>query len=339
MPTLEDVARHAGVSTATVSKVLSNTPYFTAATREKVMRAVNELGYVPNLAARALSSGKTGIIGAVFPYVYEAFFTDPLILRLLHGIETQCNARGYNLLLSAPRVDGARLPDNYTQLIHSGYLDGVIAMGHPVDTVLAPALARDVPAVGIGYGAMPYYVRSDDHQGGSDLMRHVLGLGHRAIGLISVPEAMHASVTHRLIGLRAAADEAGLDLDSLPRVMGDWSNASGEAGVRALLEAHPDLTAIICLNDRMALGAIRGAYDLERSVPDDLTVVGYDDIPVASLLVPPLTTVNQRAVELGQHAAEMLFALLDRQDPPPVELPAQLMVRASSAAAPVRGVA
>ncbi|MBN8618508.1 MAG: LacI family DNA-binding transcriptional regulator, partial [Anaerolineae bacterium] len=104
MPTLQDVAQKAGVSTATVSKVLSNTPYVSETTRLKVMEAVNELGYTPNLAARGLSSGKTHIIAVVFPYMYEAFFTDPLVLLILQGIEGECTQRGYNILLSTPRL-------------------------------------------------------------------------------------------------------------------------------------------------------------------------------------------------------------------------------------------
>ena len=152
MPTLEDVAKRAGVSTATVSKVLSNTPYFTEKTRSKVMRAVAELGYIPNLAARALSSGKTGIIAVVFPFVYEAIFTDPLVMYILQGIEAVCAQQGYNLLLSTPRLAENEIDVTYLQLVQSGYLDGVIAIdNHPQVSALTAVRAKGTPAVSMGY--------------------------------------------------------------------------------------------------------------------------------------------------------------------------------------------
>ncbi|MBN2305009.1 MAG: LacI family DNA-binding transcriptional regulator [Anaerolineae bacterium] len=335
MPTLEDVARRAGVSTATVSKVLSNTPYFTEETRQKVMLAVRELGYVPNLAARALSSGRTHIIAVVFPYVFEAIFSDPLTMRILQGIEAECSQRGYNMLLSTPRltVDGA--DDNYLQLVQSGYLDGVIALdSYPVASALQPVHDKKIPAVAIGYHHSDYYVRSTDQAGGCQLMQHVLDLGHRHIGIIGIPDDMHFSASRRMAGLREAASTVGLELDTLPHTYGDWSMPSGVTGAIHLLTKYPNLTALICLNDRMAMGAIQQAHAMGRHVPDNLTVVGYDDIPTAALFAPPLTTIDQRAPELGQLAARMLFGVLNGDHPESIELPTYLIPRQSSARVP-----
>ncbi|MEO0564175.1 MAG: LacI family DNA-binding transcriptional regulator, partial [Chloroflexota bacterium] len=137
MPTLTEVAKRAGVSTATVSKVLSNTPYFTEETRQKVMQAVEEIGYIPNLAARALSTGKTHIIGVVFPYIFDTVFTDPLVMEILQGIETVCREQGCSVLLSTPRIDDGEVENSYVQLIRSGYLDGIIALDNvPVASVI-----------------------------------------------------------------------------------------------------------------------------------------------------------------------------------------------------------
>lgn len=331
MPTLEDVAKRAGVSTATVSKVLSNTPYFTAETRDKVMQAVEELGYVPNLAARALSSGKTHIIAVVFPYVFEAIFTDPLTMNILHGIEAECSQQGYNMLLSTPRLSSDGADENYRQLIQSGYLDGVIALdSYPVGSALKPVHEKGIPAVAIGYHPSAYYVRSTDCLGGQLLMQHVLELGHRRIGIISIPSDMHFSAPRRLAGLRTAAEAVGLNFEVLPKAYGDWSMSSGARCAATLLSQCPDLTALVCLNDRMAMGAIQQVREMGRRVPEDLTVVGYDDIPTAALFAPPLTTIDQRAPELGQRAAQMLFEVLDGFDPAPVELPPYLVVRQSS---------
>jgi LacI family transcriptional regulator len=331
--TLEDVAKRAGVSTATVSKVLSNTPYFTEKTRLKVMRAVEELGYVPNLAARALSSGKTHIIAVVFPYLYDAIFTDPLILNILQGVEEECSQRSYNLLLSTPRLTERGADENYHQLMRSGFLDGVIALDNvPIASVLKPVHDKGIPAVAIGYHSNDYYVRTADRSGGYQLMEHVLALGHHRIGIVSVPATIHFCVPERLAGMREAAEEVGLDFDALPIAKGDWSTASGGRCANSLLTRHPDLTALICLNDRMAMGVIQQARAMGRDVPRDLTVVGYDDIPTSAIFAPPLTTVTQQGPKLGQTAARLLFEVLDGGKPQPVELPTWLVVRQSSAA-------
>jgi DNA-binding LacI/PurR family transcriptional regulator len=336
MPTLEDVARRAGVSTATVSKVLSNTPYFTEETRRKVMHAVNELGYVPNLAARALSTGKTHIIAVVFPYVYEAIFTDPNVMHTLEGIEAECTQRGYNILLSTPRLL-VKGPDiHYLQLIQSGYLDGVLAIdSFPLGSAMEPVLERDIPAVAIGYTKGDYYVRHNDQSGGQIILEHLIELGHRQIGLISVPEEMNFGVEYRLLGLQAACEAGGLDFERLPIAYGDWSMASGTQCAADLLTDQPNLTALLCMNDRMAMGAIQYATEIGLRVPGDLTITGYDDIPTAAFFSPPLTTVSQRAPEQGQAAARMLFEVLDGGTPDPVILPPRLVVRQSSGSARV----
>lgn len=336
MPTLQDVAQRAGVSIATVSKVLSNTPYFTEETRQKVMTAVQELGYVPNLAARALSSGRTRIITVVFPYIYDAIFKDPLVMQIIEGIESVCNAHGYNLLLSTPRLDANGPDEHYRQLIRSGYTDGLIAIDNvPLASVAAVAMQHRIPSVVIGHHDADYYVRSDERSGGEKLMRHVLGLGHRAVGIITVPENMNFAINERLVGLGRAMTDCGLDFARVPVAYGNFSSTSGAMAAGALLAQYPDLTALICLNDRMALGAVQKLRELGRRVPDDLTVVGYDDIGISRLAVPPLTTVNQKAMELGLQAARMLLALLDGGTPTPVVLPVELVIRASSAPPPL----
>ncbi|MBN1679778.1 MAG: LacI family DNA-binding transcriptional regulator [Anaerolineae bacterium] len=331
MPTLEDVSKRAGVSTATASKVLSNTPYFTDETRQKVMQAVKELGYIPNLAARALSTGKTHIIAVVFPYVYEAIFTDPNVMHILAGIETECTSRGYNILLSTPNLSANEVDHHYLQLIQSGYLDGILAIdAYPEASALEPAQAKGIPSVAIGYGTTDHYVRHNDRAGGRAIGEHLLALGHTQIGIIDVPEVMNYGVQERLIGLRTACVEANIDFEALPIRHGDWSTASGAKCAAELLTTHPDLTALLCMNDRMAMGAIQQTREMGRDIPGDLSITGYDDIPTAAFLVPPLTTVSQRAPEQGQVAARMLFDILDGGKPDPVELPPQLMVRQSS---------
>lgn len=332
MPTLQDVAKLAGVSTATVSKVLSNTPYFTEETRDKVLRAVEELGYLPNLAARALSSGKTHIITVVFPYVYDAIFQDPMVMSILEGVEQECTDRGYNLLLSTPRLTDKGTDEVYQKLVQSGYLDGIIALDNvPLASVVEPALARSIPCVIIGYHEAPYYVRSDDYNGGQQLFNHMVALGHRAIGIITVADNINFSLMERMRGLSDSAIAHGIAFDTLPIAYGDFSVESGGAAIEELLEQHPDLTAIIALNDRMAMGAIRRAKELGRKVPQDLSVAGYDDIPSAAIFSPSLTTINQQGPALGRTSAQLLFALLSGDTPSSVTLPVYLVERGSTA--------
>ncbi len=332
MPTLEDVARRAGVSTATVSKVLSNTPYFTETTRQKVTQAVAELGYIPHLAARALAAGKTCIVAVVFPYVYDAIFADPLVLAILEGIEAECSQQGYNILLSTPRLTrDDSIDEHYLRLIQSGYIDGAITLDNvPFASVLDPIHKKGIPVVNIGYHPTDYYIRSDDYGGGRLLMDHVLDLGHRAIGIIGIPHDLNFTTTYRIDGLRDAANARGIDFDALPNVEGDFSIASGAACAACLLEKHSDITAIICLNDRMAMGAIQQMRRFNRFIPEDISVVGYDGIAMADFFDPPLTTVSQQAPALGRAAARMLFDVLNRKSPDPLVFPVELIARQSS---------
>lgn len=332
MPTLQDVANYAGVSTATVSKVLSNTPYFTEETRIKVMDAVKAVGYVPNLAARALTTGKTQIIGVIFPYIYEAIFEDALVMSFLKGIEMECTARQYNILLNTPRVDVDGVDMQFQHMIQSGYIDGMISIDSLRQTSFAEiARERNIPNVVIGYHESPYFVRCNDAEGSQKIMDHILSLGHRQIGLITVPEQTHFGIDERIFGISQAARDYGMDVAVFPRAYGDYSIKSGEKAAQDLLRQSPDLTAIVAINDRMAIGAIEYLKKIGKQIPDDIAVAGFDNIEISNLLNPTLTTVDQRPVEQGQLAARMLFDLLNDNPPKPVVLDAPLIVRASTA--------
>lgn len=332
MANLQDVARLAGVSTATVSKVLSNTPYFTEETRRRVMEAVAALNYRPNLAARALASGKTRIIGVVFPYLYDAIFKDPLVLTLLEGIEEVMTPNGYSLLLSAPRLNDESVED-YLQLIQSGYLDGVIAIDSVPNSPIAELVtAQELPLVVIGYQNVAYSVRCDDYQGGKLLIEYLIKLKHRQIGIISVLSTSNHAVNQRLQGILDSAHAHRIDPQSLPVAIGDFSIASGERAILELIHQHPHLTAVICLNDRMALGAIRALKGQGLRVPEDVSIVGYDDLNSVDFFQPALTTVSQHASALGQNAAQVLLAVLNQESPDTVVLEPTLVVRASATA-------
>jgi len=333
MPTLQDVAKRAGVSTATVSKVLSNTPYVSDKTRAKVMQAIHELGYRPNLAARALSSGKTNIIAVVFPYIYDAIFKDPLVMNILEGVENICRKQHYALLLSTPRLHTDGIDENYVQLLQSGYVDGVIVIDN-VESIsfAAEAHKMNIPCVVLGYHEASYSVRSNDEAGGYLMMRQVLQCSHEHIGFITVPGEMNIAIAHRLRGIKRALAESKLEFERLALVQSDFSVDGGTQAAQQLLRMQPDLTAIVSLNDRMAIGAMRYLQDIHKRVPDDISVTGYDNIASSVVSNPPLTTIDQRAVMLGQKATRLLFAVLEGHKPSSVVLSPELVKRDSLAA-------
>ena len=311
MPTLQDVAKRAGVSTATASKVLSNTPYFSDATRDKVIEAVEELGYRPNLAARALSSGKTHIIAVVFPFITDTIFKDPLVMRMLEGIEAVCTEQDYNILLSTPRLKNDKPDDHYLRLIQSGYIEGLIAIDN-VQPVSFAELAekRKIQTVILGHHQGDYSVQSDNFLGGQMLMTHVLDYGHQHIGIISAQPKVNIAIQQRIAGLLEVYHGATLSHD-IPIVESDFSSRGGAKAARELISKQPNITTIIALNDRMAIGAISELKQMGKNVPQDISVVGYDDIPMAGTSQPALTTINQKPVELGRAAAELMLKRLN----------------------------
>jgi len=329
MTTLQQVADKAGVSTATVSKVLSKTPYVSEDTEKKVLQAIEDVGYVPNLAARALSNGKTHIIAVVFPWVFDAIFSDPLVQHILEGVESVCRSEDYNILLSTPRN---AVDKQYQQLIRSGYVDGVVALDNvPNFPVLDIARQAKLPAVAIGHSDHYYTIRTNDAQGGQLLMQHILDLGHRSVGIISTPATLNFSIHKRLQGLEDTCATYDVDMTTFPMALGDFSVESGYRCAKDLLSNHPQLTALVCLNDRMALGAMRYAQETGYNIPTDLSVVGYDDIALSQYADPPLTTISQQPQYMGQRAAQMLFALFNDSQPTSSVLSVRLVKRQSTA--------
>ncbi|MCS6844341.1 MAG: LacI family transcriptional regulator [Caldilineales bacterium] len=338
--TIYDVAKRAGVSTATVSKVLSNTPYVSEATRAKVLAAVAELGYVPSLAARGLTKARTYLLALVIPYTSDYLYSDPHLLELFRGIEQETRAREYQILLStadrkmagAHAVESAAEP--YQRAVRSQYADGVIVVASSAfGSETPPPLAQQLPTVGIGYHALGgrHTVHSDDRSGAAAATRHLLALGHRRIGVITaVPQI--TALLRRLEGHRQALAEAGVPWDPALMVWGDFSDASGYRAVEPLLALPHRPTAIFSFNDRMAMGATKRLREAGLRVPEDVSVVGFDDIPAAAFFDPPLTTVRQPAREMGVAAARLLFDLIEGRpaEAEEIVLPTELVVRSST---------
>jgi LacI family repressor for deo operon, udp, cdd, tsx, nupC, and nupG len=335
--TLREVAKYAAVSTATVSRVLSNTSYVSQATRARVLKAIEELGYTPHLAARALSKGRTYIVGVIFPYNQDLLFYDPFMLTVIQGIETVCTERNYNLLLNTPRVPVGQA-EQFHRLMRSGYLDGAITFetmpGEPAHNLVRQ---RGYPCVSIGSTVpeytLPNSVNVDDFSGARAMAAYLIAQGHRRFGVVGVDPAHLISAVRRMEGYRVAFEDAGLDFDAVPKVNGAFSVQSGYDAADRLLQLDRP-SAILCMNDRMAMGVIQHLHAEGLSVPGDITVVGFDDIPGAEYNNPPLTTVRQPANAMGSTAANMLFDLIDakcEQEFAPVIFQPELVIRASAA--------
>lgn len=334
MATLRDVAKRASVSVSTASRILSNSTKekYSEETQLNVLRASLELGYRPNFAARALVSGETRIIAAVFPRIYDTPFTALASLQILSGIEAFCSENGYHTLLSSPRISNGNVDSSFINMMASGYPDGIILDSHfhvePIMDVLQPF---NIPMIVLGYSQHPYRIQSDNHFGGRMLIQHLLELGHRHIGIIGIADGVSPAADERLQGMCAEAAEHGLNFDQFPRVDGTFSSTSGATAAEQLLTHHPELTALIALNDRMAMGAMRQLLHMGFAVPNRVSVIGYDDLTQASEVTPPLTTINQQLATWGGLAMTLLLDLLSGNSPEPVVLQPRLVVRQSTA--------
>jgi DNA-binding LacI/PurR family transcriptional regulator len=333
MPTIDEIARLARVSPATVSKVLNNRPYVSHATRARVERVIAETGFVPSHWARLLSQRRSYILGLLIPYTSDQLFADPHLLEIMRGIEAAAGRHEYNLLLSTARAP-VEAASAATRLLRSDVIDGAVVV-ETLDLRAFAATLGDQPApwVVIGYapnGAVPA-VHADDYGGALAATRYLVTQGHTCIGVISSTPRPYA-LDERLRGVRDGLAEAGLHLDEDLIATGDFSTESGEAGGHALLAYPVPPTAIFAFNDRMAIGVVRAAAARGLRVPADLSVVGFDDIALATLLTPPLTTVRQPGYRLGEAAAEALFARMGGEDgPTPPVIPTELIVRGTVA--------
>lgn len=335
-PTLEEVARLAGVSRATVSRVINNHPNVRTAVREKVWQAVRDSGYRPHAVARSLVTHRTGILGVVIPEAVSTLFTDPFFPLFLRGATETCNAHQQQLmlvLLSDPTGE----QEMYQRVLRNGYLEGVIVASATVGDPLIAAMLRDnIPFVSVGRhpDKRVHAVDVDNLGGARTAVEHLLRLGHRRIATIAGPAEM-ISGQDRLEGYRQALESYHVPLNKRLVVHGDYTEAGGALAMQKLLPEGP--TAVFVASDTMAVGALKWLRQAGRRVPDDIALVGFDDIPVASAVEPRLTTVRQPISRLGALAVDVLVGLL--QGPPSVPpspqrivLPTELVIRDSCGA-------
>ncbi|MGY1734423.1 LacI family DNA-binding transcriptional regulator [Geodermatophilus sp. SYSU D00684] len=353
--TLRDVAAEVGVSAKTVSNAFSRPDQLSAALRERVLAAARRLGYPgPNPLAAGLRRGRVGAVGVAYDNGLSYAFADPVAVALLAGVTEVAEPAGSGLLLVPGSTDPARRLAAVTDAVVDGL---VVSSVGDEDPLLAAAIARGLPLAvvdqprpdrlaALGAPATPW-VGVDDRAAAAAVAGHLLALGHRRLAVVSfgmhrdpirpglvdvaTQEAATYAVTRdRLAGYRDAAERAGLDWAAVPVFHGgDSTPAVGEAGAEAVLATAPRPTALLCLSDRLAEGALRAAARRGLRVPEDLSVAGFDDATTAAGL--GLTTVRQPTREKGRAAGQALLDLLaGRPAPPPRTLPTDLVVRTST---------
>lgn len=327
-PTLDDVARAAGVSRATASRVINGVVPVSKPASEAVRRAVAMLGYRPNVAARALVTRRVGAVVVLVPETEERVFSDPFFPSAYHGALEAFRHSGIHVLLSmAHPHDGV---DPMLQFFQSDHSDGAIVISHHGQDFARAVAASSRPVVFVGNPGVPglAYVDVDHVKAAATATRHLLDRGARTIGTITGPMDMSAGV-ERLRGFQQALAAAGRSGHLIAE--GDFTFAGGDEAAYGLLSHHSDIDALFVASDLMASGAIRAAERLGRRVPDDLLVVGFDDSVIARQSIPTLTTMENRPDVLARTAGQMLLSKLGGHEPhSPVILDSRLVRRESA---------
>jgi LacI family transcriptional regulator len=332
-PTIYSIAAQAGVSIATVSRAFNGSPRISEATRERVMQIAHEMGYQPSASARNLAMSSTETLALVFPQISGPYFSE-----FINGAESVARSHQYHLLvyssLDADQEDPLlNLLPARTDGIILGTRSSSTAYIHRLHQRRFPfiLLGREVP------GLETHSLHPDNERGALDITRHLIGVhGYQQIAFICGPQdQLHNS--ERLQGYQRALNEAGLALDPQLLAPGNFDEASGYAAAQMLLERQPRPQAIFAANDQMAIGAIAAANERGLHVPEDLAVVGFDDIPTAPYLQPPLTTVNVAIFEQGAQAVQLLLKQIAEPNLPArvLHIPTRLVVRHSCGCNPL----
>ena len=328
VPTINDVARAAGVSRTTVSRVINGGRSVAETKLVAVRGAIERLGYRPNLAARGLVTRRLDCVAVIVPEANERVFSDPFFAQAHLGALSAFADTPVQVVLVIPHPndEGSRM----VRYLHSGHVDGAIVMSHHGHGLAESLLASSPPVVFVGPPGVDGcpYVDLDNIGGGRMATRHLIERGATRLATVTGPLDMGSGV-HRLRGFEQACAEAGLQPLGIEE--GDYSTPGGVAATQRLLETCPDIDGIFVANDLMAAGAIRVLAHSGRRVPGDVRVVGFDDSIIATQTYPTLTTMTNGAAELARRAGQMLLRLLDGERPDfPVILPSSLIQRDSA---------
>ncbi len=332
--TLSEIGRRAHVSSATVSRVINGYPHIRPEIRERVQKIIDETGYQPNQMARALASNNTNIVGLFVPNVVEFIFADPYLSALIPGVSRACNVHESTLALFLyhTKEEGQR---QLRRILSSNIAEGLIITADCSDTEFMPLLfENDVPFVLMGrpskFSDQVSFVDYDNVGGAYSAVNHLLQLGRRRIAIIT--NELNTAAEDRTAGYLRALEEWGIEPDPNLWAEGDFTERGGYIPMQQLLPQHPD--AVFSASDTMAIGALRAIHDAGLSVPDDIAVTSFDDLPSAATATPPLTTVHQSPQQQGALAVDTLLEIVKHGADPVrhIILPTKLVVRASCGA-------
>lgn len=330
-PTIRQVAAEAGVSRATASRVINGGHLVSPTTRVAVEEAIARLGFSPNPVARSLAMRRTGSVALVIPEPNTRLLSDPFFSAIINGLSIALEHADLQMVLLIARDGtGTRRASQY---LTTGHVDGAVVASHHRDDALNRELVDSgLPSVFIGRPVdvqHAHYVDMDNSAGARLATEHLIGLGRTRIGTIAGPADMTAGID-RLAGWRQTLDAAGLRSDAVAH--GDFTTSGGAAAVERLIADHPDLDALFCASDLMAAGVLPVLAAHGRRVPQDVAVVGFDDLEISEATHPPLTTIAQPVAEMATKAGSMLRVLLADPDtePEPVLFPPRLIRRESA---------
>jgi DNA-binding LacI/PurR family transcriptional regulator len=326
-PTIRDVARKAGVSHQTVSRVINGSDDVLPDTRAAVEEAIKEMGYRPNAIARSMARGETHTLACISPNL-----TDYTFASVIEGAEAEARQQKY-FMLSSSAAEPVAFRELVEELVGHRRVDGLIII-NPYSDERHQFIPENFPVVFVGAKAHEQKfcsVSLDDERVAYEATQHLISLGHKDIALITGPMAEECS-QDRTNGYIRALNDHGIAFDSAKVLEGDWSASSGEQALLKFANSGNVPTAIFAQNDRMAMGVLSAARDLNVMVPNQLAVIGVDDMPLSSYFDPPLSTMRQDMPTLGQIATQTLLDLIQKKTPTEreVKLPAQLVVRKST---------
>ncbi|MBK8821123.1 MAG: LacI family DNA-binding transcriptional regulator [Anaerolineales bacterium] len=326
-PTIRDVARLAGVSHQTVSRVINGSEDVFPETRATVEAAIAEMGYRPNAIARSMARGQTHTLACISPNL-----TDYTFASVIEGAEVEARQHDY-FILSSSASDPEAFRALVDELVGHRRVDGLIVI-NPYSDERFEYIPKDFPLVFVGASAHEKNVCSvslDDEKVAYEATQHLITLGHTKIALVTGPMEEDCS-RDRTDGYRRALQEAGIAFEESMVIEGDWSATSGQSALLSLIEQGRVPSAVFAQNDRMAMGVLRAARDANIKVPSQLAVIGVDDMPLSSYFDPPLTTMQQDMPRIGQEATRMLLEIIKKKNPTvhDMKLSAQLIVRRST---------
>lgn len=333
--TSKQVAQLAGVSQTTVSFVLNNVDgaNISEETRQRVLQAAKKLNYIPDRAAQSLALGRSNNLGLVLLQPHYQVFRDPFIPNIITGMSGVVRTHGFRLL--AEHIDDLNNVGIITDMLKGGEVAGIVANTFfGIEHIIPPLIHEGYPIVLLDSPSNDYFATMIDHLNGvKQAAAHIVSLGHRVVGCITFgPVNFH--VQKRLNAFIETLSDTGIDLPKDYIRVGNYDPESGYEAMQALLQLSPRPTVVFGMNDMMAIGAMRAIHEAGLKIPDDIAVVGYDDMRFAPFTNPTLTTVRAPEVENGQRAAEMLIALINGVPPQEkcIRLATQLVIRQSCGA-------